>query len=419
MFVFVYADVAHRGCHRQRRCAVAPAVAFLQERGLREKAGDDVAGQLFAAARDGRAAMQAEHREQGGGIKYAHDRALKRIVDGSKPLPRALRTSGGVRAPIHGAEPGLPEKGITDADDADALVRVGQAGIVDVALRFGIAEHDAVQVVDAHGQGHLGPHDVFRAGAFGGGDVADVVIAHRGIERDAVAEDQTQRHQLLRRDAIVIIALAVAGRTSLGDAGAVNDATAAVTDAEQRRALQRHPARQPPLRGGAERGRRGGDAEDLRRGVVVCAVQAPYAAVIVARAVRGAVQQAEGKYAFEAVAARRDDFEVEVIEWARVTVTWLAGKTVAHGEVCAHLAAIECLPSDGRARVHVHAHVRTEVGAETGAEVEAREHRRVVTAKDTVKAAAVSGTIEAGGRRNRRRAHFRPLPRAAAATALQ
>src|SRR3569623_1446322 len=340
-------------------------------------------------------------------------------IDGRQPIAATSRTPGGMRAPIHGAEAGLAEQRITDADDADALVRVGQAGIVAVALRFGIAEHDAVQVVDAHGQGHLGPHDVFRAGTFGSGDVADVVIAHGGIERDAVAEDQTQCHQLLRRDAIVIIALAVAGRACLCDAGTVNDATAAVTDAEQRRALQRHPARQPPLRGGAERGRRGGDAEDLRRGVVVCAVQAPYAAVIVARAVWGAVQQAAAEHAFEAVAARRDGFEVEVIERARVAVTRLAGEAVAHGVVRGYLAAIEGLPGDGRARIRVHAHVRTEVSAEAGAEIEAREYRRVVTAEDTVKTAAMGGAIEAGGGRDRRRAHFGPQPRTAAAAALQ
>src|SRR3569623_2980235 len=63
-------------------------------------------------------------------------------IDGRQPLAATSRTPGGMRAPIHGAEAGLAEQRITDADDADALVRLGKPGIIPHTLRYGNKKHD-------------------------------------------------------------------------------------------------------------------------------------------------------------------------------------------------------------------------------------------------------------------------------------
>ena len=55
-----------------------------------------------------------------------------------------------------------------------------------------------------------------------------------------------------------------------------------IADTGEGRALERYRSREPPLKGSAERNGRAGDPEDVRRYVVIAAIEAPDSAIGIA-----------------------------------------------------------------------------------------------------------------------------------------
>src|SRR6185369_94684 len=107
-----------------------------------------------------------------------------------------------------------------------------------------VLEGDRVLLADAPGEGHVGAHDVVVAAAVARGDAADEVLAPGDVDRGAVAEDEAQRGERLRREAVVVVVLG---------GGAVHGADRGIAGAGHYRALRRHGAREPELAGGTER----------------------------------------------------------------------------------------------------------------------------------------------------------------------
>ncbi|EEF22596.1 conserved hypothetical protein, partial [Ricinus communis] len=113
------------------------------------------------------------------------------------------------------------------------------------------------------GQRGVAPEHAVRAARLGTGQFAVEEFACRQVERDLLAADRAQRQHGLRREAIVVLA---------GRAGADGPGRR-IADAGRRMALQREAVGHPPLRIGAQRQARARHAEQLRRQVIVAAVQ--------------------------------------------------------------------------------------------------------------------------------------------------
>src|SRR5207248_3662224 len=124
--------------------------------------------------------------------------------------------------------------------------------------------------LEAHRQRRISTEYVVVPSGAGRGDPAYEIRAPDRVERDLAIENETQREQRLWRDTVVVV----------GIARAVQRPDAGVARAEHSRPLKRDRVGEPPLAGRAERQRGARDAKDLRRDVVVTAVEPPDAAII-------------------------------------------------------------------------------------------------------------------------------------------
>src|SRR3990172_1973636 len=211
------------------------------------------------------------------------------------------------RPPLDGAEPGVAEEVVGDAPGSNRLVTIGDIGRGRIPDRLDVLDPERVAFVNAHGERRVPAEDALRSILLGGTEAADIVLASRQVEHGLVAEDQTGREKPLRCPAVVVVAVL---------AGA-DGAACAVSDSAERRALECDRTREPPLAGGAEGKGRAGDAENLRRDVVVAPVEAPHPAIVVACLVFLSEEEATGHEVFEtAPAGDGGEFEVEVVERA-------------------------------------------------------------------------------------------------------
>jgi len=115
--------------------------------------------------------------------------------------------------------------------------------VTSITARPRIAQREPMQVVHTQCQSDVLSIDGFAARAFRGAQLTDVVVASRRIECGAIAQDPTQCEYRFGRDAVVIVAPALAHRPRLGHTGAMNHAAGRIADPGQRRALQRHVMR--------------------------------------------------------------------------------------------------------------------------------------------------------------------------------
>ena len=89
----------------------------------------------------------------------------------------ACSFTGVRRAPITQAELGIAEQRVIDAHRANALVGIGQIGVVRVSARGDIPEGDRVAIIDAQSQGRIRAENGLRSSALGGTHAADVELA--------------------------------------------------------------------------------------------------------------------------------------------------------------------------------------------------------------------------------------------------
>ena len=150
---------------------------------------------------------------------------------------------------------------------------VGPVGIVRIPARRQVLDPEGVAAVDANSEPHVQAADGLVPPRLGGAQAADIVPASRRVEHGLVVKDEAEREESLRGDAVVVVPFPRSGDV----------AGRAVADAAEDRALERHRLSEPPLEGGAERGGRARDTEDLRRYVVIAAVKSPYPSIGVAR----------------------------------------------------------------------------------------------------------------------------------------
>eukprot|EP01136_Pigoraptor_vietnamica_P029142 Opistho-1_new@87099 len=288
-------------------------------------------------------------------------------------MPHSVR---GRLPPLHRPEAIGAEQRVVEAHGAQRLRAVADAGIVGVAVRPDVLHAHGVPLVEAPVEGGVDAGDVVAPGR-AVGDAAEEVLLRLQVDRGAVAGDQPQREAQARRHAVVVVAV-------LG--GAAQRAGGRVAQAGEHRALQCQPLGGPPLPGRAERQRGGREVEDLRRQVVVAAVQAPQAADVVADRVVGAEQQAAGGQRLHAVGAGGGGVEAEVVERAAVGVAVLARQAVVEREVDHRLVAFQVARAaqvvlrragDAEAQPAVVDRVVVDEGAfEARAEGEAREAQR-------------------------------------------
>ena len=227
---------------------------------------------------------------------------------------------------------------------------------------------------------------------FGAAEPGDIIRAVGQVKHNSVAQDKTKAEEPLRGDAVVVVALAY-----LGDI-----AGRGIADAAEGRPLERYRSREPPLKGSPERDGGAGNAEDVRRDVVIAAVEAPYSAIGVARLVVLSEEEAADHEVFDRVIGGADagQFEMEVVERPRIAVAGLPGKPIGHGVVRGQL-----VPVDGaRAALVVQGRIQT------GAEPQAPEDGRIMARKHGFEAVTEGQAIETRGWRNRRGAQFAPEP---------
>src|SRR5204862_3750609 len=150
------------------------------------------------------------------------------------------------------------------------------------AARPPVLDADRMLTRHARGQREFGARDVVAAAGAGAGDSADEEVARGDVERGRVAEDEAQREQALRREPIVIIGI-LAG---------VEGTDAGIARAGEDRALGDDRIGKPQLARGAERERGARHAKNLRRDVIVAAVETPDAPEVLAPRVVRADKQA-------------------------------------------------------------------------------------------------------------------------------
>src|SRR5215475_10305745 len=157
--------------------------------------------------------------------------------------------------------------------------------------------------------------DGFAARAFGGTKPADVVKAGGGIESSAVAPDQSRGQHCFGRSAVVVAALALAGRAGCSHAGAVYHATGGITNSGQRLALKHQGMRQKRLRGCANPPRCARYPEDRRCHVVIEPVDTPNAPIAGPDVITVAKQRSAAEEGLHPVGVVQGELEIEVIEW--------------------------------------------------------------------------------------------------------
>ena len=150
--------------------------------------------------------------------------------------------------------------------------------------------------------------------------------------------------------------------------------------------------------------------KDLRREVVVAAEEAPHAAVVVAALVALAHQQPAHGRVLDRVAHRvrvghGGELEVEVVERPRVAIPRLARQAVGDRVVEAALLPLHVVrqPLVG------------DFAGDGGADAQAHEDLRIATREHRLEALAEHQAVEPRGRRDQRRRHLAPEPRAVAA----
>src|SRR5674536_114260 len=89
-----------------------------------------------------------------------------------------------------------------------------------------------------------------------------------------------------------------------------------VTDTSEDRALKSYRWGEPPLKGSTERDGGAGDAEDVRRYIVITAIEAPYPAIGIASLVVRSEEEAADHDIFERVILvdEGSEFKMEVVE---------------------------------------------------------------------------------------------------------
>src|SRR5947207_11530458 len=94
---------------------------------------------------------------------------------------------------------------------------------------------------EPEGELRIRARNILRASVLGRGEVADIVVAERQIERSPVAGDEPRGEKNVGRHTVVIVAFT----------GAVDRAAGAVADPRKHRALERARIGQPSLGSGA------------------------------------------------------------------------------------------------------------------------------------------------------------------------
>ena len=108
-------------------------------------------------------------------------------------------------APIDGAEALFAQVHIVKADRRPALGKIAQAWKSRVASRPQVLDGHPVLTAHARGEREIRARDVVMPAVARAGNPAHEEVARRRIQRPAIAEDQAQREQRLRRNAIVIV----------------------------------------------------------------------------------------------------------------------------------------------------------------------------------------------------------------------
>lgn len=72
-------------------------------------------------------------------------------------------------------------------------------------MRHGVSQRDAVSIEQPQGERRVATHDVLLAVAFRRQYMADIVYSPGEVVHRPVAEDETEREQCLRRQAIVVV----------------------------------------------------------------------------------------------------------------------------------------------------------------------------------------------------------------------
>src|SRR6185369_9307662 len=300
----------------------------------------------------------------------------------SEPAPKRLS------APVDAAEAVLAEQRVVDPDRVPDLLDVLSAGEARVAAVADVADRDRVLATQAPGERGVEADDVVVAATRCRRDLADEVLATGDVERELVAVRKAQREERLRRDAVVVVAVA---------RRAVRAADRGVADAGEAAALERPVAREPPVARRAERDRGRRDTKRLRRDVVVAAVDAPDAAVRRPGLVGLADQKAARQHVLEAVRARRRRLERELVERPPVVVVFRARQAVVDREVDLRLVAVDAVRSGG-----------VVVDAACIAEAEPAVVRRAAAREDGAVAVVEDKPVEARRRRDRRRGDLAP-----------
>src|SRR5438552_435402 len=303
-----------------------------------------------------------------------------------------------LRPPLDGAEACVAEEVVGQGERLHRLVAIAAARHARVARRHDVVQAQRVRTEDTHGEADGASIDALvaelvRVRRRPLADADDPILPPARLEHREVADDEAQAEQRFGNDTVSEVALRVASR----GAGRTE------ADAEQRRALQRHRPRQPPLANRPERevGRR--DVEDLWREVFVAAEQSPHAAIVVADGVLVADEQTADREVFDRVGSgprvrHGGELEQKEVEWALVGVPGLARQPVRHVEV---QAAVLLLHVGRQMRVG-HARGERDAGAE------ADVHGRVVARKHRLEAIAEDEAIEAQTRRQHRSPQLAP-----------
>ena len=113
-------------------------------------------------------------------------------------------------APFDGAESAVPEQHIHEADGTDRLIAIIHVRIARISLGGSIPEGDAVTVKDPQGERGVSDHHVFPSLRLRREHPGDIVFTSREIDHGPLAQDETEREQSLRTDAIVVIPIACA-----------------------------------------------------------------------------------------------------------------------------------------------------------------------------------------------------------------